>query len=74
MAWDAELLTSYSFFLPRNSEIFEISKILADDVREMIDRYDDGEVPSVTYCKIKAKAFTTKARRALVSIGDMQTE
>jgi hypothetical protein len=74
MLFDAELLNSYSFFLPRNSEIFEISKILATDVREMMDRYDDGEAPSITYCKIKSKAFTTKARRALESIGDMQTE
>lgn len=74
MLWDSELLNSYSFFLPRNSEIFEISIILADDVREMMARYDDGEAPSITYCKIKSKAFTTKARRALESIGDMQTE
>ena len=74
MLWDAELLNSYSFFLPRNSDIFEISKILAEDVREMMARYDDGEAPSITYCKIKSKAFTTKARRALESIGNMQTE
>jgi len=74
MLWDAELLNSYSFFLPRNSDIFEISKILAEDVREMMARYDDGEAPSITYCKIKSAAFTTKARRALESIGNMQTE
>jgi len=74
MLFDSEHLNSYAFFLPRNSEIFEISKILAVDVREMMDRYEDGEAPSTVYCKIKSKAFTTKARRALETIGNMQTE
>jgi len=74
MLFDSEHLNSYTFFLPRNSDIFEISKILAVDVREMMDRYDDGEAPSTVYCKIKSKAFTAKARRALESIGNMQQE
>ena len=74
MLFDSEHLNSYAFFLPRNSEIFEISKILAVDVEEMMERYDDGEFPSPVYCKIKSKAFTTKARRALETIGNMQTE
>lgn len=74
MLFDSEHLNSYAFFLPRNSEIFEISKILAVDVEEMMERYDDGEAPSPVYCKIKSKAFTAKARRALETIGNMQTE
>ncbi len=74
MLFDVEHLNSYTFFLPRNSEVFEISKILAIDVREMMDRYDNGEAPSTVYCKIKSKAFTAKARRALESIGNMQQE
>jgi len=74
MLFDSEHLNSYAFFLPRNSEVFEISKILAVDVEEMMERYDDGEAPSPVYCKIKSKAFTAKARRALETIGGMQVE
>lgn len=72
MLFDAELLNSYSFFLPRNSEIFEVSKILATDVREMLQRYQGEKPPSVTYCKIKSKAFTTKSRKALETVGNLQ--
>jgi hypothetical protein len=72
MLWDAELLNSYAFFLPRKSDIFDISVILTQDVREMVKRYNTGENPSITYCKIKSKVFTTKARRALDTIGNLQ--
>lgn len=73
MHYDAELLQTYTFFLPRNSDTFEISKILSEDVREMDSRYADGEAPSVTYCKLKSKQFVTKARRALEAVGKLKT-
>ena len=72
MIFDAKLLNSYAFFLPRNSEVFEISKILEQDVTEMIARYKQ-QPPSSTYCKLKAAIFTKKARRALQSIGNLQS-
>lgn len=73
MHFDAELLQTYTFFLPRNSDVFEISKIMAEDVREMDSRYADGEAPNITYCKLKSKQFVTKARRALEAVGKLQT-
>lgn len=74
MHFEVEVLTSYSFYLPRNSDIFEVTKILTQDVKEMSKRYDDGNAPSSMYCKLKSKTITTKARRALVSVGKLIQE
>lgn len=72
MLWEAEVLNSYAFFLPRNTEIYEISKILVEDVTEMKQRYNDKPFPSISYCTIKSKTFTAKARRALEAIGQLE--
>ena len=71
MMFNVELLSTYAFFLPRNSETFEISKILVEDIQEMSERYDDGDAPSTTYCKLKSRTFIEKARRVLTSIGKL---
>ena len=73
MLFDAELLNSYAYFLPRNSETYEISKILRDDVAEMQKRYDSEKQPSITYCKMKSKLFTAKARRIMESTANIKT-
>ena len=69
---DAEVLTTYTFYIPRNTEVFEISKILRDDTREFEDRYADGKVPSITYCRLKAQTFIKKVRETLEAVGQKQ--
>jgi len=69
---DAEILTTYTFYIPRNTEVFEISKILRDDTREFEKRYADGKTPSITYCKLKAQTFIDKVRSTLEAVGQKQ--
>ncbi len=69
---DAEVLTTYTFYIPKNTEVFEISKILRDDTREFEDRYADGKTPSITYCRLKAQTFITKVRDTLKAVGQKQ--
>ncbi len=66
---DAEVLTTYTFYIPKNTEVFEISKILRDDTREFERRYADGKEPSITYCRLKAQVFIEKVRATLEAVG-----
>jgi len=72
MAHSTEILNTYSFYLPNNTDLFEISKILVHDIQEMKGRYNDGKKPSEIYCKLKAETLTAKVRRALEGFGKTQ--
>lgn len=64
LEYDARLLETYTFHIPRNTETFEIAKILREDVAEMKEQYDSGRA-SVTYCDIKTKLIKEKLDTAL---------
>jgi len=67
LVYDAELLHTYTFYIPRNSEVFQMASILKDDVRQFEKRYKDN-TPSTLYCKLKSKTFLAKVRSALSAV------
>lgn len=67
LVYDAELLHTYTFYIPKDTEVFEMSTILRDDVRQFEERYQNG-VPSLAYCKLKTKTFLLKVRTALKAV------
>lgn len=64
---DAELLHTYTFYIPRNTEVYEMVNILRDDVREFEAQYEKGKGNQL-YCKLKTKAFLLKVRRSLEAV------
>lgn len=67
LVYDAELLNTYTFYIPKNTEVFKMSTILRDDVRQFEKRYQDG-APSPAYCSLKSKTFLIKVRTALEAV------
>lgn len=67
LLYNAELLDTYTFYIPRNTEVYEMAKILNEDVQEFKAQYDQGKATSL-YCKLKSKAFLAKVRTALESV------
>ncbi len=65
---DAELLTTYSFYIPRNTEVYETAVILRDDVREFEAQYRQGKGNKL-YCELKTKLFLKKVRAVLEVVG-----
>lgn len=65
---DAELLHTYTFYIPRNTEVFGMVKILRDDIREFEQQYNKN-TDNPLYCKLKTKAFLAKVRRSLEAVG-----
>lgn len=65
---EAELLTTYTFYIPKNSDVYEMSKILRDDIREFEAQYEKGD-GNPLYCKLKTKQFIIKARDVLETVG-----
>lgn len=70
---DAELLHTYTFYIPKNTEVFDMATILRDDVREFETQYEKGEAKPL-YCKLKTKAFLTKVRRSLEAVAKKQRD
>lgn len=68
---DAELLHTYTFYIPRNTDVHQMSGILRDDVREFETQYEKGE-GNALYCKLKTKAFLEKVHQALDAVGKKQ--
>lgn len=67
---DAEVLYTYSFYIPRNTEVFQIAEILRDDARQIEKQYNEGQ-PSEIYCKLKTRAIVDKTMQALETIGNL---
>lgn len=68
---DAELLHTYTFYIPRNTEVYKMANILKDDVREFKAQYEKGK-GNALYCKLKTKTFLIKVRRALTAVAKKQ--
>lgn len=64
---DAELLHTYTFYIPKNTEVFEIATILRDDIRQFESHYEKG-TDSPIYCKLKTKTFLEKVRLSLEAV------
>lgn len=65
---DAELLHTYTFYIPRNTEVYKMANILRDDVREFEAQYNKSEATPL-YCRLKTRAFLIKVRRSLEAVG-----
>lgn len=68
---DAELLHTYTFYIPRNTEVYGMANILRDDVREFEAQYEKGEATPL-YCKLKTTAFLAKVRRSLEAVANKE--
>lgn len=68
---DAELLHTYTFYIPRNTEVFDMVNILRDDVRQFETQYKNG-TDNTLYCKLKTKTFLEKVRSALSAVAKKQ--
>jgi len=67
--YDARLLHTYSFYLPKNTEVFGIAEILKNDTIEFTQQYvEQKDTP--TYCNLKTKTFLEKVRTALKSVAE----
>lgn len=71
LVMDAELLHTYTFYIPRNTEVHQMAGILRDDVREFETQYEKGE-GNALYCKLKTKVFLEKVHEALDAVGGKQ--
>ena len=67
LVYDAELLHTYTFYIPANTEVYQMAELLKKDVREFETQYKKGE-PKSLYCKLKSKTFLIKVRRALEAV------
>lgn len=67
LEFDARLLNSYTLYIPRNTDVYQISNILRDDVNEFKAQYEKGEA-TPSYCKIKTKLFLKKVRDTLEAV------
>ena len=70
-----ELLSTYSFFLPEETNTYKISQLIVDDVKAMQTRYDTRDTePSLMYCKVKSKVIMMKTRKVLETFGIIWTQ
>lgn len=67
LEYDARLLHTYTFYIPRNTEVYGIAEILKTDVLEFKRQYEQGTA-TPTYCKLKTNLFLTKVRTALDAV------
>lgn len=67
MIQDSELLTTYTFYIPKNTDVYQMSVILRDDIREFEAQYEK-DAATTLYCKLKTKTFLTKVRTALDAV------
>jgi hypothetical protein len=67
LEYDARLLHTYSFYIPRNTEVYGIADILMKDVLEFKNQYERNTA-TPTYCKLKTKLFLSKVRTALEAV------
>lgn len=67
MVRDAEVLYTYTFYIPNNTEVYKIAKILRDDIREFETQYKNNQA-TPTYCKLKTNVFLDKVRDTLSTV------
>ncbi len=71
LEYDVRTLHSYTFYIPRNTEVFNIINILKQDVLEFKKQYDIGK-GNKTYCKLKTKIFLEKVRDTMKAVANKQ--
>lgn len=65
--FDARTLHSYTFYIPRNTDVFAIAEILKNDTKQLKDQYDAGKGNAV-YCELKTKIFLKKVRDTMEAV------
>ena len=69
----SETLQTYSYYLPRRSELYNSSNLINKQIVELAARYNkDTPPPSTAYCTIKAKILIKELRRILTTAGKLQ--
>lgn len=67
MVRDSEVLHTYTFYIPNNTEVYKVATILRDDIREFEKQYNNNEA-TPTYCKLKTGVFLDKVRDTLSTV------
>ena len=63
----AELLHTYTFYIPRNTDVYNMATILKNDIREFEKNYAEGK-GNTLYCKLKTSVFLKKVRITLKAV------
>lgn len=72
LRWETKVFNTYSLYLPRNDEIYQISEILLSNIDQMLARYTSNNTPSETYCQLKSQQLLTNITNTLQTIGNLQ--
>ena len=64
-------LHSYTFYIPRNDDVYEIVDILKGDVLEFKSQYENDK-GNKTYCTLKTKIFLKKIRDTMEVVAKKQ--
>jgi len=67
LEYNARLLHTYTFYTPRNTEVYGIADILKGDVLEFKAQYEK-DAATKTYCTLKSQLFLKKVRTALEAV------
>jgi len=70
MKFKSATLLTYASYLRDNEEVIEFTKIIDNDINELITKANTGM--SETYCELKAKQLIIKLDRILEAIGNLQ--
>jgi len=68
LEYDTKLLHTYTYYIPNNTEVYQIVDILSQDVVEFSHQYEKGDA-TPTYCKLKTRFFLDKVRTTLEAVG-----
>jgi len=68
LRFNARMIEKYSEYTPDNPEVQLVSKILRDDIDQLIAFYDKNK-HNKTYCRIKTDLILRKAERILEAVG-----
>lgn len=72
MLFVVEQLSTYTYYLPDNVEMYEATSIIAENIIQLAQKYSGDETPSVSYCELKSKIITSDTRDVLESLGDLK--
>ena len=67
LEYDVRTLHSFTFYIPRNTDVYEIVDILKGDVIEFKEQYEKGK-GNKTYCTLKTKIFLEKVRSTMEAV------
>ena len=73
LEYDVRTLHSFTFYIPRNTDVYDIVDILQGDVLEFKEQYEKGK-GNKTYCTIKTKIFLEKIRETMEAVANKVRE